>query len=73
MVSDNAAEGYREINEINPNIRYVIDKLDHICLRDQIEVYLKHKILDDLRHMESVVVNKIAEIKADLKKLTRQK
>ncbi|OIV46616.1 hypothetical protein BK025_10225 [Sodalis sp. TME1] len=73
VVSDNAAEGYREINEISPNLRYVIDELDQICLRDQTEVDLKHKILDDLRHLESVVANKIAEIEADLEKLTRQK
>lgn len=31
---------------------------------------LKRKILDDLRHLESVVANKIAEIEADLEKLT---
>lgn len=73
MVSYNAAEGYREINGISPNLRYVIDELDQICLRDQTEVDLKNKILDDLRHLESVVSNKIAEIEADLEKLTRQK
>ncbi|MEQ4794258.1 DUF3461 family protein, partial [Klebsiella variicola subsp. variicola] len=39
---------------------------------DQVEVDLKHKILDDLRHLEHVVANKIAEIEADLEKLTRR-
>ncbi|MCV5639545.1 DUF3461 family protein, partial [Escherichia coli] len=28
--------------------------------------------LDDLRHLESVVTNKISEIEADLEKLTRK-
>ncbi|MDI9226248.1 DUF3461 family protein, partial [Serratia bockelmannii] len=33
----------------------------------------KRKILDDLRHLEGVVSHKIAEIEADLEKLTRGK
>ena len=32
----------------------------------------QRKILDDLRHLESVVTNKISEIEADLEKLTRK-
>jgi hypothetical protein len=73
VVSDNASEGYREINEISPNLRYVIDELDQICQRDQTEVDLKKKILDDLRHLETVVANKITEIETDLEKLMRNK
>ncbi len=34
---DNAGRGYKEIHEINPNLRYVIDELD-LCQRDQVEV-----------------------------------
>ena len=54
------------------NLRYIIDELDQICQRDRSEVDLKRKILDDLRHLESVVTNKISEIEADLEKLTRK-
>ncbi|OTA16658.1 hypothetical protein Xvie_01746 [Xenorhabdus vietnamensis] len=72
-ISDNhSGQGYKEVKEINTNLRYVIEELDQICKRDQIEVDLKHKILDDLRHLEHVVANKIAEIEADLEKLTRK-
>ena len=71
VVADNASQGYKEVQEISPNLRYVIDELDQICQRDQVEVDLKRKILDDLRHLESVVSNKIAEIESDLDKLTR--
>ncbi|RLR18201.1 DUF3461 family protein [Sodalis-like symbiont of Bactericera trigonica] len=73
VVSENAAEDYRKINEISPNLRHVIDELDQICLHGQTEVNVKNKILDDLRYLESMVSNKIAEIEADLEKLTRQK
>ncbi|WP_340616429.1 DUF3461 family protein [Xenorhabdus entomophaga] len=69
---ENSGQGYKEVKEINTNLRYVIEELDQICRHDQIEVDLKHKILDDLRHLEHVVANKIAEIEADLEKLTRK-
>ncbi len=71
VVADNASQGYREVQEISPNLRYVSDELDQICQRDQVEVELKRKILDDLRHLEGVVSHKIAEIESDLEKLTR--
>ncbi len=63
---------FKEINEINTNLRYAIEELDQICQTDQTDIDLKHKILDDLRHLEHVVSNKIAEIEADLEKLTRK-
>ncbi|CAQ82732.1 MULTISPECIES: DUF3461 family protein [Photorhabdus] len=72
VAANDAEQGYKEINEINTNLRYVIEELDQICKRDQVEMDLKHKILDDLRHLEHVVANKIAEIEADLEKLTRK-
>lgn len=72
IVSDQSAQGFREIQEISPNLRYVIDELDQICQQEQEEVDLKVKILDDLRHLELVVSNKISEIEADLEKLTRK-
>jgi hypothetical protein len=71
VVADHATQGYKEVQEISPNLRYVIDELDQICQRDQVEVDLKRKILDDLRHLESVVSHKITEIESDLEKLTR--
>jgi len=69
-VAGSVGQSYKEIHEINPNLRYVIDELDQLCKRDQVEVDLKRKILDDLRHLESVVTHKIAEIESDLNKLT---
>ncbi|WMQ74955.1 MAG: hypothetical protein GPOALKHO_001973 [Sodalis sp.] len=51
----------------------MIDELDQICLRDQTEACVKYKIFDNLRHLESIVANKISEIEVDLEKLARQK
>ncbi|WP_029685196.1 DUF3461 family protein [Tatumella saanichensis] len=72
IVSDQTQQGFREIQEISPNLRYIIDELDEICQQEKEEIDLKVKILDDLRHLELVVSNKISEIEADLEKLTRK-
>ena len=61
VVADGVGQGYKEVQEISPNLRYVIDELDQICQRDRTEIDLKRKILDDLRHLESVVTNKISK------------
>lgn len=62
-----------EAQRINPNLSYVIEELDQLCQQNPLEVDLKNKILEDLRHLEAVVSNKIAEIEADLDRLTRFK
>lgn len=72
VAAGSAGQGFREVQEISPNLRYVIDELDQICQRERSDVDLKRKILDDLRHLESVVANKISEIESDLEKLTRK-
>ena len=72
VAATDGSNNFKEINEINTNLRYVIEELDQICQSDHTDIDLKHKILDDLRHLEHVVSNKIAEIEADLEKLTRK-
>ncbi|MGL4859330.1 MAG: DUF3461 family protein [Enterobacteriaceae bacterium] len=74
IVAENNQSGYKEVNEINANLRYVIEELEQLCQQEQRSaVDLKHKILDDLRHLEHVVANKIAEIEEDLHKLSKIK
>ena len=46
VVADGVGQGYKEVQEISPNLRYIIDELDQICQRDRSEVDLKRKILD---------------------------
>jgi len=60
VVADNASQGYKEVQEISPNLRYVIDELDQICQRDQVEVDLKRKILDDL--LQEQGANRLGEM-----------
>jgi hypothetical protein len=43
VVADGVGQGYKEVQEISPNLRYVIDELDQICQRDRTEVDLKRR------------------------------
>lgn len=38
VVADGVGQGYKEVQEISPNLRYIIDELDQICQRDRSEV-----------------------------------
>lgn len=67
---DSGTNRKEEISEINPVVSAVVDELDRITHREVIVVDTKKKILKDLRHLEKVVANKIAEIERDLETLT---
>ncbi|MFM2485844.1 DUF3461 family protein [Celerinatantimonas yamalensis] len=60
---------YKEISEISPELRYLVEELDQLAKKDHGEQNTKEKILNELRHLEKVVTNKIAEIERDLDKL----
>jgi len=65
----NGREDYQNVSEISPTLRYIVDDLDQICKKEAVQLDVKKKILKDLRHLERVVANKIAEIEADLERL----
>ncbi|WP_119395281.1 DUF3461 family protein [Salinibius halmophilus] len=67
---DSGTNRKEDIWEINPVVSSVVDELDRITHREVIVVDTKKKILKDLRHLEKVVANKIAEIERDLETLT---
>ncbi|WP_181994350.1 DUF3461 family protein [Arsenophonus endosymbiont of Bemisia tabaci] len=66
----NLNNNLKKTNEINLHLRDVIEELNQIYQHDQSNHDLKSKILNDLGHLESVVISKIGEIKSDLKKLS---
>lgn len=72
VVANSVSQSYKKVQKISPNLQYIINKLNQICQRDRSKVNLKRKILNNLRHLKSVVTNKISKIKANLKKLTRK-
>ncbi|TCS44094.1 DUF3461 family protein [Reinekea marinisedimentorum] len=69
IMVDSGTHTYSDTTEVAPALRFVVEELDKIVQREVEEVDVKEKILTDLRHLEKVVANKIAEIEEDLKKL----
>lgn len=72
ILIDSGTHEYKDVTEINANLKYVVDELDSLTQGahpPQINPDIKQKILADLRHLEKVVQNKIHEIEQDLEKL----
>ncbi len=72
VVADGVGQGYKEVQEISPICATLSTSWIRSASAIALKSNLKRKILDDLRHLESVVTNKISEIEADLEKLTRK-
>ena len=62
-------ENYTNLSEINPSLRNIIKELDDLALHTNSEKEIKQQLLDDLRHLESVVSNKIKEMEHKIERL----
>ncbi|TXR54545.1 DUF3461 family protein [Reinekea thalattae] len=69
VVVDGGTNTYSNTTEIAPSLRFIVEELDKVVGAEAVEADVKKKILTELRHLEKVVANKIAEIEEDLKKL----
>ena len=67
VVADGVGQGYKEVQEISPNLRYVIDELDQICQRDRTEVDLKRKILTTCVTLKALLPIRSARLKRILR------
>lgn len=66
---DHGGRGFRDVYEINSSLRYIIKELDTLTVQVNSDKELKLQILNDLKHLETVVASKIAEIESKLEKL----
>ena len=62
-------DSYTNLSEINPTLRNIIDELDSLAINANSEKEIKEQLLDDLKHLEAVVTNKIKEMEAKIAKL----
>lgn len=67
--SDENPSEYKEISEVSSVLTHVLAELDDITNHVHDEHTVKEQILMDLRHLEKVVQNKIAEIESKLDRL----
>jgi len=69
LQGDHGSSGFRNVSEINSTLRYVVKELDMLTVHVKDEKEIKMQILDDLKHLESVVASKIKEIEQRVEKL----
>ena len=62
-------DNYTNLSEINPTLRNIIKELDALAINAHGEKEVKEQLLDDLKHLESVVANKIKEMEYKISRL----
>jgi len=62
-------DNYTNLSEINPTLRSIIKELDALAVSANSEKEIKEQLLDDLKHLEIVVSNKIKEMEEKIARL----
>ncbi|PKF61826.1 hypothetical protein CW745_10975 [Psychromonas sp. psych-6C06] len=60
---------FTNMSEINPTLRKIIKELDALAIDAHSEKEVKQQLLNDLKHLESVVTNKVKEMEAKIAQL----
>ena len=62
-------DSFTNMSEINPTLRSIIKELDDLAVSKNSEKAIKEQLLDDLKHLEVVVNNKIKEMEDKISRL----
>lgn len=62
-------DNFTNLSEINPTLRNIIDELDTLAVNANSEKEIKEQLLEDLKHLEIVVTNKIKEMEAKIARM----
>lgn len=62
-------ENFTNMSEINPTLRSIIGELDELAVSANAEKEVKEQLLEDLKHLEIVVSNKIKDMEAKIARL----
>lgn len=62
-------DSFTNMSEINPTLRSIIKELDDLAISKNSEKEIKEQLLDDLKHLEVVVNNKIKEMEDKISRL----
>ncbi|RRJ84034.1 DUF3461 family protein [Aestuariirhabdus litorea] len=69
LMVDSGTHKFRNVTEISPALRQVVAELDKITQQETRSKDAKKEILHELKHLEKVVSNKIAELEARIENL----
>ena len=62
-------DNFTNLSEINPTLHNIIKELDALAINANSEKEIKEQLLDDLKHLEGVVANKIKEMEDKIARL----
>jgi hypothetical protein len=62
-------DSFTNLSEINPTLRNIIKELDALAISKNTEKEIKEQLLDDLKHLERVVNDKIKEMEDKIARL----
>ncbi|WP_210396435.1 DUF3461 family protein [Motiliproteus sediminis] len=66
---DSSQNKYKEIQETAPFLMRAIDELHQLVKHEHEVKDLREKLLDDVAHLEKVMLTKIAEIRRDIEQI----
>ncbi|WP_426416398.1 DUF3461 family protein [Aestuariirhabdus sp. LZHN29] len=69
LMVDSGTQKFRNVTEISPALREVVAELDKITQQENRVVDAKKEILNELKHLQRVVSNKIEELEARIENL----
>ncbi|MCL6417491.1 DUF3461 family protein [Aestuariirhabdus sp. Z084] len=69
VMVDSGTHTFRNVTEISPALREVVAELDKITQQEHRAKDAKKEVLKELKHLERVVSNKIAELEARIEHL----
>lgn len=64
----NNPKRYKDLSEIDPNLNFLIEELDKLVTREHLEHNSKQKILEEIKHLEKVMVNKLRQLETDIER-----
>jgi len=67
---DSSRDKYQEISETAPYLLKAIDELHELVKHEHEVDDIRSKLLDDVTHLERVMLSKIAEIRRDIERIS---
>ena len=69
ILTDSGKHLYKEISEISPTMLKAVKELDQIVQHDQNIQDSKQQILNDIEHLEKVLLRKLRQLREDVERL----
>ncbi|PLY16923.1 MAG: hypothetical protein C0631_02120 [Sedimenticola sp.] len=69
VLVDSGKHKYKEVSEISPTMLHAVAELDQIVKHDQSVHDVRQRILNDIDHLEKVVLRKLEQLRKDVEQI----